>query len=110
MATSELLNNLEIGGWSAIFLICSYGFYKIILARGFASKCGFFSVDLRSKEARLLEIQNKQEIDMRKLDIEEMLAKAEVLKYQSNNNDNSREKTATSSGFETDSGSRDGQP
>ena len=82
MSSTDILQNLEIGGWSAIFLMCAYGIYKLILAKGFASKCGMFQVDLRSAATRQMEINNKQEIDMKKLEIEEMKAKAELLKYQ----------------------------
>ena len=104
MTSSDILKNLEIGGWSAIFLICAYGFYKLILAKGFASKCGWFSIDLRSKEARILEINNKQELELKRLEIDEILAKAELLKYQTDNNERSREKTTKSSKPATDTG------
>ena len=106
MTSSDILKNLEIGGWSAIFLICAYGFYKLILAKGFASKCGWFSIDLRSKEARILEINNKQEIELKRLEIDEIHAKAELLKYQNDSNERPREKVTKSVGSSTDPGER----
>lgn len=104
MSSSEILNNLEIGGWSAIFLICAYGAYKLIQSRGLSSKCGIFQVDLRSKEARLLEINNKHELDLKKLEIEEMKTKAELLKYKHYNNEHSTEIVTKSTEIERDTG------
>lgn len=88
MSGAEILKNLEIGGFSAVFMICCFGLYKLILAKGFASKCGMFSLDLRSASTRQKEIANLHELEMRKLEIEELRANAELLKYQNNYKDN----------------------
>lgn len=82
MADSDILKNLEISGWTAVFLIVCYGIYRLILARGLASKCGWFSIDLRSKEVRLRELDDKKELDMKRLELEELRLKAEILKYE----------------------------
>ena len=81
---SDLLKNLEISGWTAVFLIVCYGIYRLILARGLASKCGWFSIDLRSKEVRLRELDDQKELDMKRLELEELRLKAQILKYESN--------------------------
>jgi hypothetical protein len=80
----DWLKNLEIGGWSAVFLIVCYGIYKLILARGLASKCGWFEVDLRSKEVRLRELDDQKELELKRIEMESLRLKAEILKYESN--------------------------
>ena len=78
-----LLKNLEISGWTAVFLIVCYGIYKLILARGLASKCGWFSLDLRSKEVRLKELEDTKELQLKIYELEGLRLKAQILKYES---------------------------
>ena len=76
-----MLRSLEISGWTAVFLLCCYGIYRLILARGLASKCGWFELALRSKEVRLREIEMRHELDMRDREIKELRYRAQILKY-----------------------------
>tara|TARA_B100000674_G_C37342940_1_gene690572 strand:- start:176 stop:514 length:339 start_codon:yes stop_codon:yes gene_type:complete len=106
MSDAGILKNLEISGWTAVFLIVCYGIYKLVLARGLASKCGWFELDLRSKEVRLKELEDKKELDLKKLKIQELKLKAEILKYEAVVNKqydgNYAENTSESSEDETD--------
>tara|TARA_Y100000816_G_scaffold289133_1_gene274999 strand:- start:1408 stop:1761 length:354 start_codon:yes stop_codon:yes gene_type:complete len=80
--SADMLKSLEISGWTAVFLLVCYGVYRLILARGLASKCGWFELDLRSKEVRLREIEMQHELDMRDREINELRYKARILKYE----------------------------
>ena len=82
MTIEKLLDNVEIGGFSAVFILFCYGLYKLILAKGFASKCGLFSIDLRSVSTCQKELANTHELEMKKLEIQELKANAEILLYQ----------------------------
>jgi len=80
--SADVLKSLEISGWTAVFLVCCYGIYRLILARGLASKCGWFELDLRSKEVRLKEIERAHELAMRDREIQELRYQAQILKYR----------------------------
>ena len=71
----NILKNAEIGGFSAVFLICAYGIYKILLVKGFSSRCGIFQLDLKTPQTRQKEIEYRHieemaKIQNRKLELE----------------------------------------
>lgn len=45
--------------------------FKMITSLGLRSKCGIFDIDLRNKETKQLEIERKNELELRKLELQE---------------------------------------
>lgn len=84
MDESDFIKNLEGVGMNGVLLIFLFGVYKLLVSRNFISKCGWMTIDFRSKELRAQEleykhIQNMAEIEVKKLQLQ--------LKLQENNND-----------------------
>lgn len=84
MDESDFIKNLEGVGMNGVLLIFLFGVYKLLVSRNFISRCGFITVDFRSKELRAQEleykhIQHMAEIEVKKLQLQ--------LKLQENNND-----------------------
>tara|TARA_B110000902_G_scaffold104551_1_gene123552 strand:+ start:288 stop:569 length:282 start_codon:yes stop_codon:yes gene_type:complete len=90
MSTVEagVLQQLEISGMLAAFLIVAYGLYKLIILKGLNSKCGLVSVDLRSASTKQKELEYEHDIELKKLEVE-----IERIKHTVNiNNDESGRK------------------
>lgn len=83
MENTNVLQHLESVGFNGVLIILLFGIYKLLTSRNFVSKCGWMSLDFRSASTRQKELSNKHEIEMRKLEIDEIKAKAQLLKYES---------------------------
>ena len=70
--SAALLEQLEISGFLAVIIIIAYGLYKLILARGLTSKCGWISVDLRSASTRQKESELAHELELARLEVEKL--------------------------------------
>ena len=84
MDENDFIKNLEGVGMNGVLLIFLFGVYKLLVSRNFISKCGWMTIDFRSKELRAQEleykhIQNMAEIEVKKLQLQ--------IKLQENNND-----------------------
>ena len=77
----SILNNLESVGFNGVLILFFFGVYKFLTSRNFVSRCGKCTADFRSPSTRQKELSNIHEIELKKLDIEEVLAKTELLKY-----------------------------
>jgi len=79
MTETGVLQQLEISGFLAAMLIVGYGIYRLVLVRGFKSKCGWLDIDLRSSETRQKELQLNHELELARLEVEKLKYGAVVL-------------------------------
>ena len=68
----KLLQNLENVGLNGVLLIFLFGVYKLLVSRNFISRCGFITVDFRSKELRAQELEYKHIERLSELELEKM--------------------------------------
>lgn len=106
MENTNVLQHLESVGFNGVLIIFLFGIYKLLTSRNFVSKCGWMSLDFRSASTRQKELADKHELEMRKLEIDEMKAKAQLLKYETlvNKNGSPREEVTKGVKLTTDTG------
>ena len=57
MNETDFLKQLENVGMNGLLIIMLFGLYKFLVSRNFISKCGFITVDFRSKQIREKELE-----------------------------------------------------
>ena len=67
---SNILEQLEISGVLAAFLLIAYCLYKLIIIRGLHSRCGLFSIDFRSKSTRQKELEYDHDIKLKQIELD----------------------------------------
>lgn len=77
---SKIIQQLENVGFNGVLIIALFGVYKLLVSRNFISKCGWISIDFRSKELRQQELEYKHIARMAQLEIE----KLQILNNNSN--------------------------
>tara|TARA_R100000231_G_scaffold136781_1_gene112400 strand:- start:60 stop:398 length:339 start_codon:yes stop_codon:yes gene_type:complete len=87
MDESDFIKNLEGVGMNGVLLIFLFGIYKLLVSRNFISRCGWITVDFRSKELRAQELEYKHIQRMAELEVEKLKHHNELtdkLKYAPN--------------------------
>lgn len=71
MSPSEALDTAENATIFSLVVALIMGLFKMITSLGMRSKCGVFDFDLRNKETKQLEIEKCNELEMRKMELQE---------------------------------------
>ena len=80
----QLLNNLEISGGTAAFLMCFALVAKLLYHKSCGSRCGMFTLDLKSPKTKRLEAEYNHIFQMQQLHVQLEQIALEKLKYQQN--------------------------
>ena len=74
MEETDFIKNLENIGMNGVLLIFLFGVYKLLVNRNFISRCGFITVDFRSKELRAQELEYHHLQKMAELEVAKLQA------------------------------------
>lgn len=86
MDNVEFVKSLENVGMNGLLIVLMFGLYKFLVSRNFISKCGFITVDFRSKQIREKELEYTHLQKMAELENERLKYSPNV--YVDNLNEN----------------------
>jgi len=72
MNSEDVIEQLENVGFNGVLIIFLFGVYKLLVSRNFISKCGWISIDFRSKELRERELDYKHIVRMAEIELEKL--------------------------------------
>jgi hypothetical protein len=102
MEEIDLIKNFQNVGMNGVLLIFLFGLYKFLVSRNFISRCGWITVDFRSKELRAQELeyhhlQKMAELEVAKLQATIVNDKYYVTNDKENDQDNKNKVNKVSS-------------
>ena len=98
MDSSKILEQLENVGLNGVLIIFLFGVYKLLVSRNFISKCGFLTVDFRSKELRQQELEYKHIVKMAELEVEKLKYSNGIIDDYHHSNENQGPSKSSSQG------------
>ena len=104
MDETEFVKNLEGVGMNGLLIVFLFGIYKFLSSRNFISKCGWVTLDFRSKELREREVELKHIERMAEIELQKMKIHTDLdsrLKYGDNIIDDNYNEDKVNTGKET---------